>query len=75
MKIKKTDYTKSLIKEGALEYLREEVGSDAYDKYRQLWSDSEKLENVQSYPLQLDFELNYSCNFTCTYTYTILTLC
>lgn len=61
---KKIDYT-SVIENDNYRYLREAAGV-AYDKYRESWAATEKLELTPDYPLQLDFELNYSCNFTCS---------
>ena len=48
-----------------INYVREAVDPEAYDKYRDMWTRAENMEFVPDFPLQLDFELNYSCNFSC----------
>lgn len=39
--------------------------SQLFDEYRMLWRETQNLEKVTKFPIQLDFELNYSCNFRC----------
>lgn len=61
----KTEVTTVLGKRVKLDPVKNAVDPEEYQKYRDLWEQTSKLETVTNFPLQLDFELNYSCNFSC----------